>query len=306
MSGTGSILSSLATQPAPTFVVSGKVVSPQSAAVGGLRIEIVDKNIGADVPLVQGTTDASGNYSLQFPSAEFTRRGKTAPDIQVRAFAGQTLLVASEVRFNASARENIDLVLPATASAALPSEHETLTATLAHHFKGNLRDLKENADQQDITFLANKSGWDARAVALAALADQFSQASQGPATTGAASRIAPEFFYALFRAGLPANPDTLYHANQQTVVNTWKQGIAQGVIPKKLESQIPQAQQAFQTLSAQKLLTGQAPAGVSPLKDMLAVSRLNETQQQKFASLYAANRTDLTAFWKSVDRKSVV
>ena len=36
MSGTGSILSSLATQPAPTFVVSGKVVSPQSAAVGGL------------------------------------------------------------------------------------------------------------------------------------------------------------------------------------------------------------------------------------------------------------------------------
>lgn len=305
MSGADIFTTSVA-QPAPTFTASGKVLSSHSAGLGGLRVEAVDKGVGADVSLGQGTTDASGNYSLQFASAEFTRRGKAAPDIQVRVFSGQTLLVASDVRYNASAVTNIDVVLPSSASAALPSEHESLTAALALHFKGNLRDLKEDAQQQDITYLSNKSGWDARAVALAALADQFSEASHGAAVTRAAAapapppRIQPEFFYALFRAGLPANPDTLYQANQATVVNAWKQAITQGVIPKSLEDAIPQAQQAFQALSSQQLLTGQATVGVSQLKDMLAVSGLKPDQQQKFASLYAANRTDLTAFWKSV------
>jgi hypothetical protein len=39
---------------------------------------------------------------------------------------------------------------------------------------GNLRDLQETDDRKDITYLANKTGWDARAVAIASLADQFS------------------------------------------------------------------------------------------------------------------------------------
>src|SRR5215470_3824981 len=120
MSGTG-ILSTLATQPAPTFTVAGKVLSSQSAGVGGLRVEVVDKGVGADVSLGQATTDASGNYSLQFPSAGFVARGKTAPDIQVRVFSGQTLLATSDVRYNASAVTSIDVVLPAGASASLPS-----------------------------------------------------------------------------------------------------------------------------------------------------------------------------------------
>ncbi len=302
MSGTGSILSAAITQPGTVYAVSGRVFSSQRTGVGGLRVEVVDKNVGGDMSLIQGATDATGSYSLQFPAAEVARRQKTAPDIQVRVFAGQTLLATSETRYNASLSETIDIVLPATASAALPSEHETLTATLAIHFKGNLRDLKETAAQQDVSYLANKTGWDARAVAMAALADQFSQASQGTAVTGApaAPAIPPAFFYALFRAGLPANPQALYRTNQQTVVNAWKDAVTQGVIPQTLESAIPRAQQAFQTLSAQNLLSGQALAGVSPLRDMLSVSKLTDAQQQKFAALYAANSTDLAVFWKSV------
>jgi len=283
-----------------TYVVHGRVSSADRAGVGGLRVEVVDKNVGAHVSLGQGATDASGNYSLQFSSVQVTSREKAAPDIQVRVFAGHTLLVASQVRYNAGVNETIDVRLPASASAALPSEHETLTSTLAGHFKGNLRDLKEDANQQDITFLANKSGWDARAVALAALADQFSQATQSSAGTATGPAIQPAFFYALFRAGLPANPDTLYRASVDTVAGTWKQAIAQGVVPKTLESEMPRAQQAFQALSAQHLLTGKAAAGVSSLKDMLAVSRLSEAQQQQFATLYSANRNDPDHLWKAV------
>ena len=48
---------------------------------------------------------------------------------------------------------------------------------------------------------------------------------------------------------------------------------------------IPDTVKQYQILGAQKLLSGPALTGVSPLKDMLAVSRLTDTQQQQFATL---------------------
>lgn len=133
--------------------------------------------------------------------------------MQARACFGEKFLAASDVHYNATEHETLNINLPANAEA-LPSEHETLTGALVGHCSGPLSDLQESDDRQDITYLANKSGWDARAVALAALADQFSQ--HHPDKEGGAG-IHPAFYYALFRAGLPANPDTLYQADVQTV-----------------------------------------------------------------------------------------
>ena len=67
----------------------------------------------------------------------------------------------------------LDVALPAD-TAGLPSEYETLTASLARIYAGRLAALKENDATQDVTYLGAKSGWDARAVAMASLADQFS------------------------------------------------------------------------------------------------------------------------------------
>src|SRR5206468_3302577 len=110
-------------------------------------------------------------------------------------------------------------------------------------------------------YLANKTGWDARAVALAALADQFSQ------RTGTA-KVPPVFFYSLFRAGLAANEDTLYHADTATFTTVWKKAAEQGIIPQSLIPEIPKVAKQFQFLTAQKLLTGPAVAGVSSLREM--------------------------------------
>ena len=128
----------------------------------------------------------------------------------------------------------------------------------------------DDGDRQDITYLANKTGWDARAVALAALADQFS-ARTVPAG-GAGPAIAPAFFYALFRAGLPANEDALYQVDAKTAAAIWRQGIEQGVIPAGLADGIPKAVEHFQSLAAQRALDVPALPGVSPLKEMLSVS----------------------------------
>ena len=69
---------------------------------------------------------------------------------------------------------SLNVLLNDKTALALRSEHEVLLGALARHYTGKLGDLKETDEQRDITYLANKTAWDARAVALAALSDQFS------------------------------------------------------------------------------------------------------------------------------------
>ena len=249
------------------------------------------------------------------------------------------------------------MLLPA--DAPLPSEYETLTATLAAAYTGPLTALQENAQRQDITYLGNKTGWDARIVALAASAAQFSQVPAPPAgisspaptptpappptgtpsgppiaapPTGtlspvlvaappagtlppvavaappaggaaaptapaapaapAGAVIPPEFYYALFRAGLPANADLLYRASPQSVQAVWQQAIAGGVIPASLQAEIPAALATYQTLSATNALSAKSLIGVSALKDMLQVSLTDPKQQQQFAQLFVQHQGD--------------
>ena len=120
-----------------------------------------------------------------------------------------------------------------------------------------------------------------------------------PAATAPAA-IRPEFYYALFRAGLPANAETLYRASPQSVQAIWQQAIAQGVIPASLQSQIPAALATYQTLSATNALTAKSIVGVSPLKDVLQVSLTDPKQQQQFAQLYVQHQGDTAGFWTAV------
>jgi peptidoglycan hydrolase-like protein with peptidoglycan-binding domain len=77
-----------------TYGVSGTVSSPVSAGVNGLTVELVDKNVGADVVLASGVTDAGGGYAIKavIAKAALGARLKTSPDLQVRVSAGSSLL----------------------------------------------------------------------------------------------------------------------------------------------------------------------------------------------------------------------
>ncbi|HWS86526.1 MAG TPA: neuraminidase-like domain-containing protein [Pyrinomonadaceae bacterium] len=277
------------------YLVEGSVVSPDRGGVGGLRVLVVDKNVGADVTLAETETDDRGRYSASYTAAAL--RGKQRPDLQARAYSGRAFLAASAVRYNAGGSERLDVRLPA-ASAAVPSEYETLTRSLSAHFGGRLGDLEETGERQDITYLANKTGWDARAVALAALADQFSR--QG---AGGTRQIDPAFYYALFRAGLPANADALFRADARAVENILKQALAQGVIPASLGAEVAGALEEFRRLGAQKILTVPALDGASSMKEMLDAADIDEDAQTRFAELYASHRSDADTFWESVAKE---
>jgi hypothetical protein len=274
------------------FTVTGRIFSATRVGVGELKVVVVDKTAGPHTTLVATTADAAGRYAVQFGMDALKPTGKTVPDLEAQVFAGDKLLGVSAVRYNATTSETLDINLPATADASLPSEHETLTGAVGALLRGNLRDLKEGGGRSDITYLANKTGWDARAVALAALADQFSAETD--------AKVPAAYFYALFRAGLPANPDVLYHAGSDTLTAIWKGAVAEGIIPAKAGEAIPDTVKAFQSLSGQRLLTTPVLAGTSPLADMLSLAGLAAPQQQQVAGLYAAHDGDLAGFWKAV------
>jgi hypothetical protein len=284
---------------ATAYQVKGKVASTTSAGVGGLRISVVDKGVGGDTTLVEVNTGPEGAYQATFAEGQVRKRGKSQPDLQARVYAGKTFIGASEVRYNASREETLNVLLDDQAGASMASEHEVLIRTLASQYKGRLADLKETGQRQDITYLANKTGWDARAVALAALADQFSART---ANADEVAVIPQPIFYALFRAGLAANDDTLYHTSPKTLTSVLKMAASQGVISPEYTKQIPKIVKSFQEISARKLLTSPALVGASSLNEMMSVSRLNQAQQTRFTQLYAAQRGDMNKFWKSVEK----
>ena len=277
-------------QTAAAFLVSGQVYAPR-AGVGGLNLLVVDKNAGPDVTLATGVADVRGSYAIRYSVAPVKAAGKRAPDIQVQVLAGDKWLASSEVRYNASAGERINVYLPEAAAAALPSEFETLSRDVTAHFRGRLADLQESGARTDVTYLANKTGWDARAVAMASLADQFS-ASRSKGT------VPPSFFYALFRAGVPANDDILFHAAPATLRAIWTQAADGGVIPRADAKSIGEAVQRFQALSADRMLAGPAAIGPSAVKDLLALSNLGAAEQRRFVELFAAQRTNPTELWE--------
>ena len=279
------------------YRVEGRVVSRVTPALNGLRVLIVDKIVGNDILLVETSTDLQGKYNTSFSENDFKRQGKDKPDLQVRIFSGEHFLAASEVRYEAKPRESIHVFLGDKESKDLGSEYETLTATISSFYKGKLADLQETNERQDISYLANKSGWDARAVALAALADQFS-ASTG--AEGLEDYIEPAFFYALFRSGIPATQEVIYRTDPESVEKIWKKGLEQGIIPNALREKLPSRMKQFTRIASRQLLEGSTQLGLSSFKDILKLSLQDKNHQEQVAALHVQYGRDLSKFWKKV------
>jgi hypothetical protein len=280
---------------ARTYTVRGRVASPDRPTVAGLDVSVVDRSVGADVELARVSTDERGRFVATFGSDGLRGWGKAAPDLQVQILSGAELLGASEVRYDAGDREVLDVTLPAS-SDKLAAEHDILTANLAAGFGGRLGDLKESDGRADVTYLANKTGWDARAVAMAALADQLSQL-----TTEDGEAVAAPLYYALLRAGLPAAPDALFAVDPGTVERAWDAAVEARVIDEAAGGDRAQALDTFRRLAASHTLEGRVVGGASTLKELIAPVLPDEGDQLRFAELRAQHRRAGTELWEAVE-----
>jgi peptidoglycan hydrolase-like protein with peptidoglycan-binding domain len=76
---TAAINAAVNAQSPPTFTVSGRIYSGLSAAVGGLSIQVVDKDAGTDVLLTTAVAGNQGIYSVRYSPAAALQQRKTAP-----------------------------------------------------------------------------------------------------------------------------------------------------------------------------------------------------------------------------------
>ena len=300
------------------YVVRGSVIAPGNPSVGGLALTLVDKNVGGDVLVAQGSTGAVGEYTIEADIAPdaLKQRMKEAPDLQVQVLVGGAVVARSQVVYQASHTEELDIGLPA-GTTGLVSEYETVVSAIGSVYQGPLDQLQENDERQDVTYLARRSGWDARAVAMVSLATQFSQhrppivnppKGQGkgqpePDAVPVIDQpgIHPALYYALFRAGMAADPTTLYRVSAPTVARVWKQAVSNGLIPGELASQLAPSLARFQAIAAGNLLGDKPVIGPSTFGQLVQVSMGDDrARQQQFADLYTRFGHQPRALWKQV------
>jgi len=303
------------------YTVTGTVYSPALPGIPGLTVQLVDKNVGGDTVLLPTTqTGSNGQYAVtvRITAAYLTAHAKTSPDLQVHVSAvavtgaPSPVLASSAVAYSAPTVVTLDVTLPAGA-AGLPSEYEILTASLTAAYPGDLSELQEGNGRADITYLAGRTELDARAAALIANATKLGQlTASAPGPAPAAGKTAslpvpvslqPAFYYALLRAGLPADAATLLRTSPADVQAIWEQATSHGVIPAALAAQIPGALANYTVLSGSQLLSAAPAAGLSTLDQMLQATLADTTQRGQFAQLYVQYTGNPVGLWSAVTQQ---
>ncbi|MEB3281214.1 MAG: Tc toxin subunit A [Lyngbya sp.] len=285
------------------FVVQGTIRQDYgNFALSNVRVVAVDKCVGEEQILGEAITDTNGNYTINYSLMVLTIKGKEISDLQIKVMSLEDrndILAISPIKYDASKQEVIDVIVP-TEKLKRPDEYQRISNDLSPHCKNQSNNgkrfaqLQENDERQDITYLANKTGWDARMVAMVALADQFSQKSE----------IQSEFYYALFRAGIPANEKVLSQIQPEIVQDLWNKAADEKIIPDILKGEISQNVERFKSYAAGQLLNQSATIGVSSLKELLDVSLgTDENRKQRFAQLYYDNKNNSDSLWQKVSEE---
>lgn len=267
--------------PTPPSEVTGRILMEYGTPAANLQLRLYSRGFGDQVAAVaETTTDADGRYTLT--------HDLNNANLEVRAVVGETEMPLSNTLFRATKATKLNLIAPTTAKPVDQSEFARLGAALTAQL-GDLSLLKraeEKGDRQDITYLSNATDWDARPIALAALAGGL----------GEQVGIAHEAAYALVRSGLPAALDQLVQVDKADVSQALENAAKAGIISLD-EGQRLDALNQVMTVATTKRLATKAVGALSTFGDFMAQAGLDATQQQQFADLYFSQRQRGEELW---------
>ena len=245
---------------------------------------------GQAVKLGEVVSDAKGAYLISYtPPA-------TPINLQVRVLDQKgTEIQISATKFGAAAAETLNLVVPASAKPPA-AEYARLSADLAKSVGdvSKLGTAQESADRQDLTLLSRATNWDARLVALAAIAAQ-----QAPATG-----VGQDVLYALYRVGLPTDPALLATVPTATIQAALKKAVGAGIV--QLDDRTTAAAvAAVQAFAGKTLLAAIAPGAVSTFQDMLSPLVKDSATQASFANLFFAQPAPSGDLWANAAKLNI-
>jgi Neuraminidase-like domain/Repeat of unknown function (DUF5648)/Salmonella virulence plasmid 28.1kDa A protein len=269
--------------PAPPHVCSGVVGTTRPAA---LDVDILHREVGGETVLASTRTDATGRYEVALDL------GDGALDLQARVSGNGTELGRSPIRYGACGSTTLDVTLPASAPGLL-SEFETTTTVLASVHPASPARLRVATDSPDIGYLAGKSGLDPDLIALTAAAGRL---TNDDASVPGGQPVPSALYYALLRAGAPAESSTLYLTSPQIAADVWARAAAEGVVPAIQPNELRDAVERFTSLATRALPDARAFPGGSTVRD-LAGRMLDGDQLADFAGLLVRHRQDPDDLW---------
>jgi hypothetical protein len=264
--------------PAERLSVGGHLSFDNGMPAAALTLRLYNVNFGGlDTRIAETKTDAQGSYSLSY-----SHQGSGSPNLQLRVLdsAGKELTI-SATRFNARASETLNLVVP-TSVRPPASEFQRLSSDMQKAIGGieMLGQAEEGKVRQDLTLLNQTTKWDARITALAALA------AQRTASTG----LRQDVLYALFRIGLPTDPEILATVSSDAVQKALTKADQAGIVSMSQE-EISSATVAFNDFAGSARLAITTPGAVSSFDELLSAD-----VPSSFADLYFKNPS-AADFW---------
>lgn len=274
----------------PKYKVYGQVTTDKNTSAQNVKASAYSKSIQESKLIGEALTNKEGQYSISFCSANLDSDGK--PDIQVKIYntgkSGKEI-GSSDVFYNTTGDVKIDVTVESE-KVVRPAEIDRLNNTISEFLKNkSLKDLEVNEHTDDITYLANKTGWDARIIAMAAQAEILSD------KTGVSSQV----YYVLFRSGLASNEDAINKLPSNTIEDAINNAVEEKIIN---EINIEKDLRLIKKNAVEFLLSDSYKSGVSSMSAMLDLS-LNNSQKKEFAELVHESGPKGEKLWSALEEK---
>ncbi|MCK4539009.1 MAG: hypothetical protein KAV42_09470, partial [Candidatus Krumholzibacteria bacterium] len=274
--------------------VEGHIFFEYGLPARGIPVRLYSRGFGGVKTLLdKGKTDDQGFYEVSYDPG-----GKPANlEVCIEDAQGEEIPL-SDTKFKVEKHEVLNLVAPASVQP-LDAEYQRLTTDLEKQLVSmeDLANAQEKADRHDISILHQATGWDARLIALSATAARMS------ADTG----IRQDALYALFRAGLPTEKQTLARVSSSAVEKALNKTKEAGIIDPDFS--VENAKKAFESFSRQTLREMKASGTLSSFDELLNKSVFSEDEDDNdkriFEDLYFAHRGAPAELWQEAHDKGI-
>ncbi len=277
----------------------GKVLTERGEGIPGVIVQVFDQlvpntsrsQVAMGVPVISGK---DGSYFIKIPKRELTRTGKRKSDLVVKAMNKQGTTLREEIKYNASENEEINLVV-ANRMYTAPSELAKLSGAINEHLDENidLKDIIETPRQQGVTFLARKTQYDARLVAMNVLAEKYANGSR--------NKVPQSLYYTLFRAGIDSDQDQLYRVHVDDAMDLYQKGIKANLVNTISEEEQLKIREAFLDESVKHILKSKAARSVSSMEEILSLTLTKSADRKEFAAMYYHGDRDIEKVWGQVE-----
>lgn len=257
-----------------TKSVTGKVVTDRGQPGSRIALRLTHRAFGGASELLgEGVTDEQGNYRIGYSLSGKANLALLAVD------AAGNEVALNRTRRGVSDKETLNAVAPERLVEKRAGELERLMDALrpAIPAGATLGGALETDEHRDLTMLHKASQWDARLIALAALAEARSHETNLPAKA----------LYALFRCGLPTHRDAISRLD----LATFRAALSRARTERLIElenTELEEAAAAFVHFVKLDYRRIRGPHAVSSLGDLLDSSGLDEASREALLGVLTA------------------